>query len=33
MPRLAADVAEEKELGEIEKHRKAEGPDRCRYRR
>ena len=33
MPRLTADVAEKKDLGEVEKHRKAEGPDRRRYRR
>ena len=33
MPRLTADVAEEKDLGKVEKHRKDEGPDRRRYRR
>ena len=33
MPRLTADVAEKKDLGEVEKHRKAEGPDRRQYRR
>jgi hypothetical protein len=30
MPRLTADVAEEKDLGKVEKHRKDEGPDRRR---
>jgi hypothetical protein len=33
MPRLTADVAEEKDLGKVEKHRKGEGPDRRPYRR
>jgi hypothetical protein len=28
MPRLTADVAEEKDPGKVEKHRKGEGPDR-----
>ena len=33
MPRLTSDVAEEKDLGEVEKHRKGEGPDGRPYRR
>ena len=33
MPRLTADVAKKKDLGEVEKDRKGEGPDRRPYRR
>jgi len=33
MPRLTANVAEEKDLGKVEKHRKGQGPDRRPYRR
>jgi hypothetical protein len=33
MPRLTADVAEEKDLGKVEIRRKAEGADGRRYRR